>query len=89
MEKSHIVIGSVKGFEAQEFDNNCILKISEIIHCVQTFILSRKEKGGNTASHTATSIASVRHKDDNRIELSNKSIKLHADISDKIEICGI
>ena len=33
--------------------------ISEIVHCVQTLILSRKEKGGSTASQEATFIAAV------------------------------
>ena len=33
MEKSRIVIGSVTGFEAQELNNHCVLKISETVHC--------------------------------------------------------
>ena len=48
-------------FEAQEFDNTCIWKISEMIHCVQKLILAREEKGGSTASQKATYVASVGH----------------------------
>ena len=33
--------------------------MSEIIHCTHILILSREEKGGNTASQKATSIAAV------------------------------
>ena len=37
---SHIDVGSI-GFEAQELDNNCVLKISGTIHCTDTHLVEK------------------------------------------------
>ena len=47
---------AITGFEAQELDNNCILKISETIQCKQRITLLKNTGDGRTGENTGNGL---------------------------------